>query len=295
MENKKLKIIGTILGFPVLKIIIGIVSINVGIFLLRNLSQSVLSYLNITNDIIQLTIIFVIRIFALYYIYKFFIWIYEKRKPFEITFTKSTLKQIFFGAIIGLLCISLIVIINWVFGWITIERVNESPDILNGIYHTIFYSLLQDVVYYLILFRIVEKYLGTYITILLTATIFSFKHLLFPEYSFISGIFLFINITFIFSSLYIRSRTIWEIFGFHFTYNFIQSIIFGNFSIEGIQCVINLNMDGPVLFTGNPSGFETSIFCVLYCVVVGGYILYIGKKQTKFVKPFWIKQNNNAP
>lgn len=289
MVNKTQKITGKILGFPVLKIIIGIILMNVGLFILRSLTEVILSSFHITNDLIRSSIIFVIRMFGLYYLYRFFIWIYEKRRPEEIAFTKNTFKQILFGSCIGLFCIGFIVGINWLFGWVSIETVNESPAILRGITYTVFFALLQDFVFYMILFRITEKYLGTVLTIIIASLVFGFKHLLFPDYSFISGIFLFLNILFIFSALYLKSRTIWEIFGFHVTYNFIQYIVFGNFAIEGIQSVFKLHIEGPVLFTGNPSGFETSIFAVLYCVLIGGVLLIKEKKNGIFLKPFWIQ------
>ena len=123
-----------------------------------------MSSLHIANDLIQSSSIFVIRILALYYLYRLFIWIYEKRKPKEMAFTKNTLKQIFVGSLTGILCLSFIVGINWLFGWISIETVNESPDIIKGIYYTLFFAFLQDIVFFMILFRITEKYMGTYLT-----------------------------------------------------------------------------------------------------------------------------------
>ena len=147
MENKTLKITGKILSFPVLKIFIGIVIINVGTFILRNFVQMIISSLHITNDLIQSSGIFVIRILALYYLYSLFVWIYEKRKPIEIAFTKDMLKQISMGALTGLLCLSFIVGFNLLFGWISLETVNESPDIIKGIYYTLFFAYLQDISY----------------------------------------------------------------------------------------------------------------------------------------------------
>jgi membrane protease YdiL (CAAX protease family) len=293
MEKKTLKIIGKILNFPVLKIIVGIILLNVGLFILQSLVQLILSSFHIINDLIQSSCIFIIRIIGLYYLYLLFIRIYEKRKPSEIAFKKCTLNQIFLGSLIGILCISFITGINCLFGWISIENVNESPDILRGIYDTVFFVLLQDFVFFLILFRITEKYLGTYLTILITGLIFGFNHLLFPEYTFINGIFLFINITFIFSALYLKSRTLWEIFGFHLAYNFIQSNVLGVNITSGIQSIFKLHVEGPVLLTGDISGLESSLPAVLYSILIGGYYLVKEKKQGKFLKPIWTKNNKD--
>jgi len=46
-----------------------------------------------------------------------------------------------------------------------------------------------------------------------------------------------------------------------------------------------------VLLTGDKSGLESSVPAVLYCVLIGGYFLLKEKKQGKFIKPFWIKDN----
>jgi len=295
MANKTFKIIKGVFTFPVLKIIFGVALINVSAFITRSLIQLLLSSLDVTNDLILSSGKFIIGLLTLFYVYTFFVWIYEKRKPIEIQFGKNSLKQLLLGSLIGFSCIGSILSINFLFGWISIDNINGSPDIFKGIYFTIFFALLQDIVYYLILFRITEKYLGTYLTILLTSIIFGFKHLLWPEYDFISGIFLFINILFIFSALYIKSRTIWIIFGFHFIYNFIQTIVIANFPVENIKGIINLNINGPVILTGNPSGFETSIIAVIFCVLIGGYYLIEIRKHEKFLSPIWIKKNNNAP
>ncbi len=294
MANKIKEVFRKVLNFPAVRIILGIVMLNVGLFLLRNLTELLLSGLSINNDIILSTGIFVIRILGLIFLYSLYVRMYERRKPSEIMFTRDTAKHVFLGAIIGLLLIAAVVGINCLFGWITLEKVNESPRILEGIYFTVFFVLLQDFIYFLILFRITEKYLGTYWTILLSGLIFGFKHLLFPDYSIVSGIIIFVDVTFIFSALFLKSRSLWGIFGFHFVYNFVQNIILGNPVMEGIQSVFDLNVDGPVIFTGDPSGFETSIIAVIACVAFGTFYLNNLRKQGLFLDPCWRKHLRNT-
>lgn len=280
-----------VLNNPVFRIAVGIVLLNVGLFIIRNLVQLVLSSLNINNDIVTSTCIFVFRIIGLVGIYSLYVWMYERRKPVEMAFSQSTANKVIFGSIIGFLCIGSVIGFNYLFGWISIENLNRSPDILNGVYYTIFFVLLQDITYFLIIFRITERYLGTYITIVLTGLIFGFKHLLFPNYLVISGIFIFIDATFIFSALYLRSRSIWEIFGFHLVYNFTQNIIFGNPVMEEMQSVFDISTEGPVIFTGDQSGFETSIIAVIFCVAVGLCYLNKIRKKELFLYPYWKKHH----
>lgn len=289
MTSDFVKIIRKVTFHLIFRIIAGIVLLNVGLFILRSLVELALSALAVENEMVIATCVFVVRIIGLILIYTLYVKIFEGRKPSEIALKKGTAKQITFGCVIGILCIGLVIGINWLFGWVSIENVNESPDILEGIYYTVFFVLLQDFVYFLILFRIAERYLGTYLTILICGLIFGFKHLLFPGYTVISGIIIFIDVTFIFSALFLRSRSLWEIFGFHLAYNFIQNIILGNPTVAGIQSVYELSVSGPSIFTGDPSGFETSIVAVLFCVGVGGYLLYATRKHGLFMKPYWTK------
>ena len=288
------RIIRSVIFHPIFRIIAGIILLNVGLFILRNLVQLALSALRVENEILISSCVFVVRISGLILIYTLYVKIFEGRKPSEISIKKGTVKQIAYGSGIGTLCIGFIIGVSWLFGWVSIENVNESPDILEGIYYTVFFVLLQDFVYFLILFRITEKYLGTYLTILICGLIFGFKHCLFPNYTIISGIIIFLDVTFIFSALFLRSRSLWEIFGFHLVYNFIQNIILGNPSIAGIQSVLKLSISGPYIFTGNQSGFETSIISVIFCVGVGGYLLNVTKNHGLFMKPYWMK-NINVP
>ncbi|MBN1822460.1 MAG: hypothetical protein JXR31_05740 [Prolixibacteraceae bacterium] len=289
MENRITKSVGKILKFPVVKIIIGIVLINVGVFFFRNIGQLILSPLHIKNELLYNIVLYSIRIISLIYLYKLFIWIYEKRKTSEIDFNKNSFNRVAFGILIGILCIGFILGVNYLFGWISIIKVNESPDIIQGFFYTVFFALLQDFIYFLIIFRITEKYLGTYLSILITGLIFGFKHLLFPEYLIINGFFIFLDSLFIFSALYLRSRTVWEIFGFHLTYNFIQVIVLGISIPEKMQSVFELDINGPMLFTGDKSGLESSLPVALFCVIVGGFIFLKEKNKGEFKNPYWKK------
>ena len=278
-----------ILNFPLVRIIVGIALLNVGLFILRNLTELALDGIHLNNETVRSTCLFIIRIAGLIFLYILYVRMYEKRKPSEISLSGSTAYQILFGAVTSLACITLVIGINWIFGWITIEKINDSPDILRGLYYTLFFVLLQDFVYFLIIFRITEKYLGTYFTILITGLIFGFKHLLFPEYTFLNGLIIFIAAAFIFSALFIRSRSLWRVFGFHFMYNFLQSTIFGNPGNENLQSLFTIHLNGPPVLTGNEAGFESSIIVLIFCIVLGGYYLNVARKKGRFLDPFWKK------
>jgi membrane protease YdiL (CAAX protease family) len=262
-----------ILIHPIFRIIAGVLLLNVGLFILRNLSEALLSAIGIEERLVAASVIFLIRISGLAGLYWLFVHLYEKRKPLEIFFTWSSAAEFGIGALIGIICLGSVVGINMLAGWVTLAGIHADPDLLEGFYDVTFFVLLQDFVFFMILFRIAEPHLGTWATIILTGLIFGFKHLLFPGYTFISGVFIFLESTFIFSALFLRSRALWGIFGFHLLYNLAQMVLFGHPVSEGLQSILDTRVDGPLLFTGNPSGFESSVITGICCIAAGAILL----------------------
>ncbi|MEJ2627226.1 MAG: CPBP family intramembrane metalloprotease [bacterium] len=157
------------------------------------------------------------------------------------------------------------------------------------IYFNFFFALLQDIVYFLIIYKISEKYIGTYLSAIIAGLIFGLKHLLFPEYTIYSGIMVFLCAVILFPALFLKSRNVWIIFGFHFFWNYIQNSILGISKPEGLTSVLELDINGPTIFTGDASGFEPSIITCFIAMLIGLYFLNNAKREGKIVKPIWMK------
>jgi len=97
------KTIGKILSFPVLKIFIGVALINVSAFIMRNLTELLMVSIKIDNDLIISTFVFIVRILTLFFIYRLFIRIYEKREPEEFQLNKSSVIHFSLGPTLVLL------------------------------------------------------------------------------------------------------------------------------------------------------------------------------------------------
>jgi len=83
--------------FPVVKIFFGILLINMGTFFLCNTAEGLLHLFDIYSGIFASTFIFVIRISSVLVLYRFFVWIYEKRKPSELPFIREHGGRLFLG------------------------------------------------------------------------------------------------------------------------------------------------------------------------------------------------------
>lgn len=279
-----------IINFPALQIIIGVALVNVLTFILRNLTQLAISALNIDNNFISSSLIFVVRILSVYFIYLYFVRIFEKRKANEISFDKKTIKDFSIGCIIGLSIISGTFSLLYLFGYVSVEGINSSPNLFESFIFAFFFVFLQDIVYFAIIFRITERHLGSVFSIILTGIVFGFEHLLFPNYSIWDATAITIVGAVLFSALYIRTRRVWMIFGFHFVYDFIQNGFL--LKIQDMEPIFEVKVSGPKIIAGSQNGFESSVIAIILSVCIGAYFLKKAKTEGKFIPPFWKNKSN---
>jgi len=277
-----------IINFPVLQIIIAVVLVNVSTFILESLAKLTLSTLNVNNNFITSSLIFVVRMLSVYFIYLYFVKIFEKRKADEISLDKKTMKDFSIGCIIGISLISVTFSLLYLLGYCSIKGINNSPDLFQSFLFAFFFAFLQDIVYFAIIFRIAERHLGTVIAIAIAGIIFGFTHLLFPDYSLWGAIAITIVGAILFSALYIRTRKIWMIFGFHFMYNFIQNGFL--LKIQDMESLLKIRVTGSEIIAGSQNGLESSIIAIILSICIGMYFMKKAKNEGKFILPFWKKK-----
>ncbi len=286
-KNKAKTLILTILNFPILLIIIGIILINVPTFILRSIAQLLLSAFSVDNKTAIAVVIFCVRLITVYFAYTLFTKIFEKRKADELLFDISTLKEFSLGGLIGLMTITVVIGLMWIMGGYSIVGINYSATVLDSFLYNFFFAFLQDIVYFAIIFRIIEKSLGSIIAVAIASVILGFKHLLFPGYTIWSALAQTIEAGVLFSAFFILTRRIWLLFGFHFMWNFIQTGVIGDPKIRELKSILISNYSGPNIITGEPVGLEASILTFIIGTGLGIYFLYRVYKKGNLVLPFW--------
>jgi len=288
MSENKTNIFLRILYFPLVQIIIAIILVNISTFIVRSITQLSLSFLDVKNDNVTTLIIFCMRLFTVYFAYFYFVKVFEKRKAEEISINSTSIKEIFWGLALGISAICTIIIM-WLTGNFTITGINNSATLFKSFLHNFFFAFLQDIVYFAIIFRITERNLGSWIAIFIASIIFGFKHLLFPGYTLWSVIAQSFEAGILFSSLFILSRKIWIIFGFHLAWNFIQYGIILGFEPEKLVPLFISKFSGSSLITGLPVGPEASLLTLCLLTSVGIYFTVKAYKKGYFILPYWKK------
>jgi membrane protease YdiL (CAAX protease family) len=288
-------LLARILKFPLIKIIIGIVLINVPTFIMRSIAQAILSALSIHHVTVTALVVFSIRLLTVYFFYTLFVKLFEKRKASELSLDGSSLKEFFHGGLIALISILVVMGIIWLTGAFRIQGINASATLFRSILYHFFFAFLQDVVYFLIIFRIVEKNLGSWPAIITSSFIFGFKHLLFPGYTLWSVVAQTLEAGILFSALFIMTHRIWMIFGFHFIWNFIEYGLILGFQSEQLVGLFQSDFSGSNLITGMPVGLEASIVTCILLTGLGIYFVYKTYKQGRFILPVRKKTDDASP
>ena len=287
LAQRLARVIGKIIHFPLVQIIVGIILVNVPTFILRSIAQFILSSLAVTHAPVEAFVVFSVRSLTVYFAYTLFVRLFEKRRAEEIAVSPSALKEISLGGILGLFMITLVMSLMWMTGHFTISGIDRTAPLFQSFLFHSFFAFLQDIVYFAILFRIIEKSLGSWIAILVASLVFGFKHLLFPGYTLWSVFAQTLEAGLLFTALFILSRRIWLICGFHVIWNFVQYGFIMGFDAEGLTPLFICDFAGSNLITGMPVGLEASIITFCMGTALGIYLLKKAHRKGNFIRPFW--------
>jgi membrane protease YdiL (CAAX protease family) len=274
-------------GLPLVQIVIGIVIVNVMTFFFRSIAQAILSALSVEHSTFKSPVVFLVRVLTVYFGYALFVRVSEKRKADEIAIDRKSVTQFLSGGVVGVLAIGVVLAALWTLGFFVVVRATEAPTVLEDIMFQLFFELIQDVVFIAILFRILEKSFGTWISMGVTSVVFGFQHLLYPGQTILSVSAQTIEAGILFCSLYVITRRIWFIFGFHFAWDYIQCAIVGFPVMENSRPLLVSQFSGPAIITGYPVGPEASLLTFVVGTGLGLFFLRKAIVLKRIVEPSW--------
>ncbi|MFR7490480.1 MAG: CPBP family intramembrane glutamic endopeptidase, partial [Romboutsia timonensis] len=193
----------------------------------------------------------------------------EKRSFSSIGFNKNNwLKKYSLGFLIGLAMMSIIVLILFPFGYITVEKnpiqpvgISAIASVLVILLGWIIQGATEEIVTRGWLLNVLSTKYNIGVGLLISSTLFGLMHLTNPNVNYIAVI----NIILVglFYGLYvIKTNDLWAVCGMHSAWNFDQGNIFG-FKVSGLDVsvgsLIDLNLVGSDFVTGGIFGPEAGI------------------------------------
>ena len=219
----------------------------------------------------------------------------EKRSFSSSGFNKNNwLKKYSLGFLIGLAMMSIILLILFPFGYITIEKNQIQPvgvsaiaSVLVILLGWIIQGATEEIVTRGWLLNVLSTKYNIGVGLLISSTLFGLMHLTNPNVNYIAVI----NIILVglFYGLYvIKTNDLWAVCGMHSAWNFAQGNIFG-FKVSGLDVsvgsLIDLNLVGSDFVTGGIFGPEAGITATFILLASIGILLFIDKKRYFSNKP----------
>jgi membrane protease YdiL (CAAX protease family) len=221
-------------------------------------------------------------------IYWLFIRFVEERPVTELSL-RGLGRELGVGLLLGFCLYAAVVALLGLLGYYRIEGLNPWMVILPVVPMAISSSVLEELIYRGVLFRVAEEYLGSWIALILSAVVFGAGHLGNPDATLVGAAFVAAEAGFLLIAAYMLTHRLWLPIGLHMSWNFTQAAIFSG-SVSGVEMppgLVKGVIEGPELLTGGKFGAEASIFAFLLCTAAGVVIFQFAAHRGRMVLSPW--------
>ena len=285
--------IGTFSQFPLVRIIIAFLFIF-PVFILYKLFKDFIvltspeefrSYIQYIGAIFS----FVLLIFA----YSLYVKYIEKRKAHELLIRHSW-KEFGKGFLITAFLVCIVVTVLYVLGNYQVREWNSDKLVVSELFMKFLMgALIEEIIFRLIVFKLTEELLGTWIAFGIQVLFFGFSHGLNENATIFTSCAVAIIGGVLYTSAFMYTRRLWVVLGLHTGWNFLQSGVFGMpNSGSPYEGLIIPNVQGKEWLTGGSFGIEGSYLAIFVCLIVGVYFLIKTKNANQIVSPIWIRKRN---
>lgn len=268
---------------PIFRIIIAllflipVLQVNnaISMFILDNMEEGILlSTLKAIKTIIIISL--------LIYSYRFYTNKIEKRPAFEFNPKKLHI-DIGLGFGIGSGMVIFTTAVLFLLGFYTIDYINSFDILIYRFFRYAQGSFIEELIFTVIVFRLLEEKLGTAISFLIVSLFFGGMHFINDNATIYTSLSIsIIQITLI--APFILTRRIWMGWAVHFSWNFFQTGVFGmNNSGMDQGGLINPIISGPNWLTGGAFGIEASWIGLIVNIVVGISLLIYAMKSKQTI------------
>jgi membrane protease YdiL (CAAX protease family) len=214
----------------------------------------------------------------------------EKRAVTELSGAHAV-RELGAGLALGALLFSVTIAILGALGVFQITGNNGWLVVLGIIPASIMAGVLEETLIRGIVFRILEKSLGSWIALGISAVIFGALHLLNPGATLLNAAAISIEAGVLLAAAFMLTRRLWLCIGIHIAWNFTQGGIF-SVAVSGGESkgLLRSRMVGPDWLTGGAFGAEASVVALGVCLAAGIVLIGLAIKKGNVVLPFWARR-----
>lgn len=282
-----------ILRFPLIRLVLAVIFfitfLGSGVFITSVIRGLILKGGHpITGDFIQMIVLSLMAIVG-YWIYCGLV---EGRTPTELSRQRLVI-QTGAGLLMGFAFITLIIGMIAVGKGYYISGWNAPYLVLPALIMSIQAGIVEEIFTRGILFRIVEEFLGTWLSVLLSALVFGFMHIWNPNATIFSSLSIALTAGVILALLYVITRKLWVPIGLHIGWNLTLGGIYGA-PVSGTEAVglLKGSLQGPEWLTGGDFGPEASILTLAVFLLFGVVLVRKIIRDASWMSPLWRKNHD---
>jgi uncharacterized protein len=270
-----------VLGFPLVQIVVAILFIAIPFAVVSTPFN-----LFVTNKPLRRVgaLLLAAVVLGAYWAY---VRIVEKRAVTELS-GRHAARELGLGLVLGALLFSLTIGALAAVGVFQTTGNNGWPIVLASVPGFILTGVLEEVLFRGIVFRILDRWLGSWLALAISAVIFGFLHLLNPGATILNAAAISIEGGVLLAAAFVLTRRLWLCIGVHIAWNFTQGGIF-SVAVSGgaSKGLLQSRMVGPDWLTGGTFGAEASVVALLVCAAGGVALVALAIKRGNVVPPFW--------
>ncbi|HVK82368.1 MAG TPA: CPBP family intramembrane glutamic endopeptidase [Verrucomicrobiae bacterium] len=221
---------------------------------------------------------------ALFAIYAGFVRLIERRRAREVDFRKGA-STLLLGVIVGSTIIGLTVLVLWNLGMVEISSRTGFAGIGRELSVLMITTMIEELLFRVILFAIVEEILGSLGAILISALAFGLAHVANPNATPFAIFALSVELGVMLALAYMLTRNVWVAVGIHAGWNFTQSFVFGalNSGQQHPHSYFQTSLAGPDYLTGGLFGLEGSVVSLGLSVVVSAVLFALILQKRRWI------------
>jgi membrane protease YdiL (CAAX protease family) len=218
----------------------------------------------------------------------------ERRAVVEFAF-RPALPELAVGIVGGVAILAAIVGVMAALGAYRVIGHNGAGILALPLSIGIFPGFSEEIVLRGLFFRLFERWLGSWVALLLSAFFFGFGHIFNPGATWVAAVGIAFEAGIMLAALYMITQRLWMAVGLHAAWNFAEGGIFGT-PVSGLQVsgLLRPWIGGSDLVTGGKFGPEASLPGMAVATAVGVVLLYVAWRKDRFIAPSWVRRRQGA-
>jgi CAAX protease family protein len=219
-------------------------------------------------------------------VYAWVVRLLERRRPVAEVSPRGALAGVAVGLLLGAVLLSAVIGIIAAAGHYRVAGLGSVAGAIAVLGTMCGIAVAEELLFRAVLFRMIERWIGTWLALAVSALIFGLVHLANPGATLFGALAIAVEAGVLLGAAYALTRTIWFAVGIHLAWNFMEGGVFSTSvsgTQNGFQGLLRSEVTGPELLTGGAFGPEASVGAVVVGVVAAIVLLLLAVRSGRIM------------